>query len=94
MPYCYPTIILSILSILIIYIFYNHDGSSWVTGPMFALPFIVFVIISFILCKKGYNKMAWLMILGAFICHIMIMSGIIPIHLLYNYVFTNNNMYN
>ena len=81
MLYCYPAIILSIISILIIYQSYNV-GLYWAAGPMFALPFIVFAIISFILCKKGYNKIAWAMILGAFICHIMIMYGIIPIHLL------------
>ena len=60
---------------------------------MFALPYIVFAIISFVLCKKDYNKIAWVMILGAFICHIMIMAGIIPIHLLsplFNFVHVNN----
>ena len=85
MTYCYPAIILSIISILIIYQCYNV-GLYWAAGPMFALPFIVFAIISFILCKKGYNKIACLMILGSFICYIMIMAGIIPIHLL-SYLF-------
>ena len=85
MLYCYPSIILFIISIIIsIFIIYQsyNIGGSWLAGPMFALPFIVFAIISFVLCKKGYNKLAWVMILGAFICHIMIMVGIIPIHLL------------
>ena len=81
MLYCYPAIILSIISIYIIYLTYN-TGLYWAAGPMFALPFIVFAIISFVLCKKGYNKIAWTMILGAFICHIMIWTGIIPIHLI------------
>lgn len=81
MIYCYPAIILSIFSIFIIYLSYN-TGLYWAAGPMFALPFIVFAIFSFILCKKGYNEMAWLMILGSFICHMMILMGIIPIHLL------------
>ena len=81
MSYCYPAIILLIISILIIYQSYNV-GLYWLAGPMFALPFIVFAIISFVLCKKGYNKIAWVLILGAFICQIMIMTGIIPIHLL------------
>ena len=88
MTYCYPAIILSILSIFIIISSYGA-GLYWAAGPMFALPFIVFVIISFILCKKGYNKIAWLMILGSFICHIMIMAGIIPIHLL-SYLFSDD----
>ena len=88
MLYCYPAIILSIFSIFIIYQAYNV-GLYWAAGPMFALPFIVFAIISFILCKKGYNKMAWLMILGSLICHIMILFGIIPIHLL-NFLFMDN----
>ena len=93
MLYCYPSIILFIISfiisIFIIYQSYNIGGGLyWLAGPMFALPFIVFAIISFVLCKKGYNKLAWVMILGAFICHIMIMLGIIPIHLLSPLSFT------
>ena len=89
MTYCYPAIILSIISILIIYQSYNI-GLYWAAGLMFAIPFIVFSIISFILCNKGYNKIAWLMVLGSFICQIMIMSGIIPIHLL-SPLFKNND---
>ena len=73
MVYCYPSIILSIISIFHIYQvyqsykygLYNHMA---LISP---LPFIVFAIISFVLCKKGYNKIAWVMILGAYICDIM-----------------------
>ena len=93
MLFCYPAIILLILSILIIFQTYNV-GLYWAAGLVFALPFLVFAIISFVLCKKSYNKMAWFMILGAFICHIMIMMGIIPIHLLspiFMYFSSNNN---
>lgn len=69
MTYCYPAIILSILSILT---FIQLYGLSWTAGIVFALPFIVFARISFLLCKKGYNKIAWLMILGSFIPYFML----------------------
>ncbi len=80
MTFCYPAIILFILGIVIIYLPYN--SAFWSAGIIFGLPFIVFAIISFVLCKKGYNKLAWLSLLGAFTFDMLIVKGVIPINLI------------
>jgi len=74
MTLCYPAIILFILSACIIIQCYNV-GLYWAAGPMFALPLIVFAIISFVLCKKGYKKLAWFTPVGAVICTVMIIAS-------------------
>ncbi len=66
MERCYiPAIILFILNILLVIQVYDpvFYGSALVLG---SIP-LFFVIISWLLCKKGYKKLAWIAPLGSLI---------------------------
>jgi hypothetical protein len=59
MELCYPTILLLFLGLFIV--FQAGKGLHWKAGPIFASPAFIFATLSYILCQKGYKKLAWFM---------------------------------
>ena len=76
---CFPAIILFIIAIVISIII---GRMWWGAALIFGSIPLVFGIISFILCKKGYTIMSWLMILFAYICFGIIMNSMNPVKFL------------
>ena len=80
MTYCYaPSILLFILGI---YVAIEVGKMWWGFSLVFGSIPLMFAIIAWILCKKGYTIMAWLMLCGPFIVYGMIATGVIRIRFL------------
>ena len=58
MELCYPAILLIILAIFII--IQITRTLWWGAGLIIATPVLFSALISYILCSKGYKKMAWI----------------------------------